>query len=187
MARRSWATRNAAAVRAICPTAKAAPKTPRVAGLSVSYIMRQLQDFRSGRRRSADPRKPNTNTMIDLAKALDDDELKAAAEYFGSLPGRPGSAWWKPISCQEPASLEICFFRSSRQRPNPSARASSKFRRTRNRRRHCEIPAWALWRTLPPGSIARGKELVVTGGAKVVGNQFIRGKATPASPVIEKI
>jgi hypothetical protein len=36
-------------------------------------------DFRSGRRHTADPRKPNTNTMIELAKSLSDDELKAAS------------------------------------------------------------------------------------------------------------
>src|SRR5262249_10166441 len=68
------------------PNGKGRPENAGVAGLPVPYIMRQIQDFRSGKRHSADPRKPNTNTMIELAKALSDEELKAAAEYFGSLP-----------------------------------------------------------------------------------------------------
>ena len=71
------------------PNGKGRPENAGVAGLPMPYIMRQLQDFRNGKRHSADPRKPNTNTMIDLAKALSDDELKTAAEYFSSLPWTP--------------------------------------------------------------------------------------------------
>jgi cytochrome c553 len=70
------------------PTGKGRPENAPVAGLPVPYIMRQLQDFRSGKRHSADPRKPNTFTMIELAKSLSDEELKAAAEYFSSMK------WW---------------------------------------------------------------------------------------------
>ena len=32
---------------------------------------------------------------------------------------------------------------------------------------------------VPKGSLAKGKDLVITGGARVVGNEFIRGKTTP--------
>jgi cytochrome c553 len=32
---------------------------------------------------------------------------------------------------------------------------------------------------VPQGSINRGKDLVTTGGARIVGNEFIRGKTTP--------
>jgi len=32
---------------------------------------------------------------------------------------------------------------------------------------------------VPPGSIAKGKDLATTGGARIVGNEFIRGKTTP--------
>src|SRR5689334_19415898 len=71
------------------PNGKGRPENAGVAGLPASYIMKQLQDFRSGKRHSADPRKPNTNTMIELAKALSDDELKAVAGYFSSIKWTP--------------------------------------------------------------------------------------------------
>src|SRR5919201_6480200 len=71
------------------PNGKGRPENAPIAGLPLPYFTRQIQDFRSGRRRSADPRKPNTNTMIALAKALTDEEVKAAAEYFGSMPWMP--------------------------------------------------------------------------------------------------
>ena len=48
--------------------------------------IRQIRDFRNGLRRSADPRKPNTNTMIELAKAMTDEEIAQAAEYFAAIP-----------------------------------------------------------------------------------------------------
>ena len=68
---------------------KGRPENAGVAGLPPAYFLRQIQDFRSGRRRSSDPRKPNTNTMIELAKSLSDEEMKAAAEYFGSMKWTP--------------------------------------------------------------------------------------------------
>src|SRR5262245_38224205 len=52
------------------PTGKGRPENAPVAGLPAAYFLRQIHDFRSGLRHSADPRKPNTNTMIELAKSL---------------------------------------------------------------------------------------------------------------------
>src|SRR5262245_22270102 len=52
------------------PNGKGRPENAGIAGLPTAYFVRQIQDFRDGRRRSADPRKPNTNTMIELAKSL---------------------------------------------------------------------------------------------------------------------
>ena len=59
-----------------------------VAGLPAAYILQQLADFKSGARRSADPRKANTNEMVAIARTLTDAEAKAAAEYFASMPWR---------------------------------------------------------------------------------------------------
>src|SRR5258706_7551271 len=59
------------------------------AGLPAGYILRQLDDFRHDLRHSSDPRKANSNTMVMLAKAMSDDEMKQAAEYFSSVRGRP--------------------------------------------------------------------------------------------------
>jgi cytochrome c553 len=56
-----------------------------VSALPPAYFVQQLRDFRSGLRRSADPRKPNTNTMADLARAMTDEEMTQAAEYFGAI------------------------------------------------------------------------------------------------------
>ena len=62
------------------PNGMGRPENAPPGGLPVAYFMRQLQDFRNGLRRTADPRKPNTNTTIELAKGMTDAEMRAAAE-----------------------------------------------------------------------------------------------------------
>jgi cytochrome c553 len=53
-----------------------------------------MADFRSDNRKSAEPRKANTNAMITIAKGMTEDEIKAAAEYFGSMKWTP---WIKVV------------------------------------------------------------------------------------------
>jgi cytochrome c553 len=60
----------------------------------VAYFVQQMADFKNGNRKSADPKKANTNAMIGIAKAMTDDEIKAAAEYFGSMKWTP---WIKVV------------------------------------------------------------------------------------------
>jgi cytochrome c553 len=62
------------------------PENAPVNGLHVSYFIQQMEDFKNGVRRSADPRKANTNLMIAFAKAATPEEVRAAAEYFAAQP-----------------------------------------------------------------------------------------------------
>ena len=61
---------------------KGRPENASVSGLPVAYFLQQLQDFRNDLRKSADPRKANTNVMTTIAKGMSDEEMKAAAHYF---------------------------------------------------------------------------------------------------------
>jgi cytochrome c553 len=65
---------------------KGRPENSSVSGLPVSYFLEQLNNFRNDLRKSADPRKANTNIMITIAKNLSDAEMRAAAEYFAQIP-----------------------------------------------------------------------------------------------------
>ncbi|MBM4184816.1 MAG: hypothetical protein FJ207_11490 [Gemmatimonadetes bacterium] len=73
------------------PNGMGRPENAPVAALSRGYFVQQLRDFSAGVRRSADPRKPNTNTMIDLARAMTDEEMQQAADYSPRSSGSPGS------------------------------------------------------------------------------------------------
>jgi cytochrome c553 len=67
------------------PNGQGKPEYGPVAGLSVGYFLQQMADFKSGDRKSADPWKANATEMRAMAQALTDAEVKAAAEYFGSI------------------------------------------------------------------------------------------------------
>ncbi len=68
---------------------KGKPENSPVAGLPYAYIVQTLADYRNGLRKSAEPRKTNVNAMIEIAKALTDEEIKTAAEYFSSMKWTP--------------------------------------------------------------------------------------------------
>lgn len=51
---------------------------PRLAGQHQGYIIKQLKNFRDGKRQS--------DTMNDMAKELKDDEIVGLAKYFSSQP-----------------------------------------------------------------------------------------------------
>lgn len=71
------------------PNGKGRPENAGVAGLQVEYFVHQMHDFRDGLRKSADTRKQNTNIMIAIAKAMTEEEIEQAANYFGSMKWTP--------------------------------------------------------------------------------------------------
>jgi cytochrome c553 len=71
------------------PNGKGRQENAGVSGLPVSYFIQQMNDFRSGLRKSAEPRKANTNAMITIAKAMTPEEIKVSAEYFGAMKWTP--------------------------------------------------------------------------------------------------
>src|SRR5947208_160990 len=81
---------------ALChyPNGKGRPENAGVSGLPLSYFVEQMHEFRDGQRRSADSRKKNTELMIAFAKAMTDQEIQEAAEYFGRMKWTP---WIKVV------------------------------------------------------------------------------------------
>src|SRR5258706_14138735 len=63
------------------------PENSALAGLPAAYIVQQMNDYKSGARRTAVPKR-NVDLMIGLAKAATDDEIAAAAAYFSALKPR---------------------------------------------------------------------------------------------------
>ena len=84
---------------ALChyPNGKGRAENAPVSGFSVEYFIQQMNDFKNGKRKSAEPRKANTNAMIAIAKAMTPEEIKASAEYFSSMPWTP---WIKVIETE---------------------------------------------------------------------------------------
>lgn len=68
------------------PDGSGRPENAPISSYHPTYFLQQMQDFRDGLRKSADPRKANTNTMIGFAKATTREEDLAAAQYFSQQP-----------------------------------------------------------------------------------------------------
>ena len=71
------------------PNGKGRQENAGISGLPVSYFIQTMNDFKNGLRKSAEPRKANTNLMVAYAKTMTADEIKDTAEYFGSMKWTP--------------------------------------------------------------------------------------------------
>ena len=84
-------------------------QVPAIAGQSVSYIKKQLSDFRAGRRASPE------GQMRSAMLLLDEADDAAVAGYFSSLPdAAPPSTEWEATSTGVAAKL---FWQGDGQRP----------------------------------------------------------------------
>jgi cytochrome c553 len=76
------------------PNGKGRAENAGVSGLPKAYFIQQLMDFKNGDRKSAEPRKGNTEVMAKIAKGMTPEEMNAAADYFGAIKWTP---WIKVV------------------------------------------------------------------------------------------
>jgi cytochrome c553 len=144
---------------------KGKPENAPVAGLPKDYIIRQLQEFKSGARDTAEPRKPKD--MLALTQGLTDEDMDQAAEYFSSMPWTP---WIRVVEADvipksriagqafhlvddgttEPIGMRIVEMAEDE--------AMEQLRSPRS--------GWVAY--VPVGSIKKGEVIVTTGGGKTV-------------------
>ena len=151
---------------ALChyPNGKGRAENAGVSGLPVAYFMQQMMDFKNGVRNSAEPRKANTKRMAAFAKAMTDDEIRAAAEYFGSIPWTP---WIKVVETQTVPKTRIAGGLFLKLEGNETEAIGNRIIEVPDnteatetlRDDHSAFTAYA-----PVGSIKKGEALVTTGG-----------------------
>jgi cytochrome c553 len=161
------------------PNGKGRPENAQPGGLPYAYIVRQLQDFRLGFRKSADWRKPNTYTMVNLAMAMTDEEIHAAAAYFSAV--KWNTRWVRVIETDFVPKTRIngnLFIATEKERTEPIAGRIIEVPADQEQAEVYRNPhsGWVAY--APVGSVARGRELVTTGGSMVIGNQIVPGKTT---------
>jgi cytochrome c553 len=158
------------------PTGKGRPENAPVSGLPVAYFIRQIEDFRSGARVSADPRKPNTVTMGILARAMTDEELKIAAEYFGAMPWTP---WTRVVETELVPRTRISgnlFLPIEKERTEPIAGRIIEVPEDEEQAENLRNPRSGFIAYVPVGSVKKGENLVMTGGLSVVDGKIVPGK-----------
>jgi cytochrome c553 len=157
------------------PNGQGRPESGSLAGLPAAYIVEQVADFRSGARKSAEPRVLPPTLMVGVAKDVNDAEVEAAAQYFASIAYKP---WIRVIESPtapkvhlaggllvpvEPRVIEPLGQRIIEVPEDPE--------RTALHDSHSGFIAY-----VPVGSIKRGEVLVTMGGAKVVAGKIVAGK-----------
>jgi cytochrome c553 len=160
------------------PSGKGRPENAAPVGLPAEYFVRQIHDFRNGLRRSADPRKPNTNTMIDLARAMTDEEIKAAAEYFGAMPWTP---WIRVVETDLVPRTRLrgnLFLPLEEAKTEPIGERIIEMPENEEQAETYRNPRSGFVAYVPVGSLKKGEDLVTTGGMRIVDDKIVQGKTT---------
>lgn len=132
------------------------PESANLAGVSAAYIVRQLSDFKAGARMG--------EAMNDMARNLSDEDARQASEWFAALKPKV----WQPV--EETDRVPKTFINIHLMRiPLPGGgdepignriiELPQDIARAESRDPHSGFVAY-----VPKGSIAKGKELVTTGG-----------------------
>jgi cytochrome c553 len=147
------------------PNGKGRPENAGVSGLSPSYFIQTMADFKNGARKSADSRKANTNIMIAIAKAMTDEEIRASAQYFGSMKWTP---WIKVVETNTVPKTRIAggMFLSLEGEKEP---IGARIIETPENTEQTEVlrnPRSGFIAYVPTGSIKKGQQLATTGGGR---------------------
>jgi cytochrome c553 len=161
---------------ALChyPNGKGRAENAPVSGLPVAYFIQQMNDYRSGMRKSADPKKGNTNAMIAIAKAMTEEEIKASAEYFGSMKWTP---WIKVVESRTVPKTRIAgglFVSLPGGETEPLGMRIIEMPED-NAREALRDPRSGFIAYVPVGAIKKGETLVKTGGGKTTACAICHG------------
>src|SRR5689334_626745 len=153
---------------ALChyPNGKGRAENAPISGYPVAYFLQQMADFKNGNRESAEPRKANTNVMIAIAKAMTDDETKAAAEYFGSMKWTP---WIKVVESDTAPKTRIAgglFLALEGSEKEPLGKRIIEVPENTEATETLRDPRSGFIAYAPTGSIKKGEALATTGGGK---------------------
>ena len=139
------------------------PENSALAGLPAAYIEQQMNDYKSGARRTAVPKR-NVDLMIGLAKGATDEEIAAAAAYFSALKPRKHT---RVVETDTVPKTYVTFnhyvdLKSGETEPlgKRIVEVPEVFEQFQHRDTHARFIAY-----VPVGSVARGEALVKSGGA----------------------
>jgi cytochrome c553 len=153
------------------PNGLGRPENSSLAGLSPQYIVQQVADFRSGARKSSEPASLPVNLMIAVAKAVSDDDLRTAAEYFSALRPKP---WIRVIETSTVPKTHVAGWMLVASEAGATEPIGHRIIEMPEDLERTELrdAASGFVAYVPAGSIRKGEALVSTGGA---------GRTTPCA------
>ena len=159
------------------PNGKGRPTNASVSGLSESYFIQTLTDFKNDLRKTSDARKVNIKRMGDFAKGLTDDEIRTIAKYFGSIPWTP---WIRVVETDmvpktPPHRWPLHSQRGSNCRYGTDRAADCRGARGSGEGRCLPRPARRLHRICAQGNVQEGEALAKTAQCTVCHGPNLEG------------
>ncbi len=153
------------------PNGLGRPENAPLAGLPADYIVSQLAAFKNDLRESSGGR---SRSMISMAKVATDAEVREAAQYFSSLEYTP---WIRVVETDTipKTHVEGMFVPIDPADTEPLGQRIIEVPED-VQRTEIRDPRSGFIAYVPIGSIQKGEELVMTGGAKVVEGKIVAGK-----------
>lgn len=151
------------------PSGMGKPENASPAGLPAAYVLAQLEAFRNGTRRSAEPRKANYNEMIQIARHMSEAEMQEVAEYYASIERRQ---WIRVVETETVPRTNHTqnglFYPLPGDETEPLGSRIIEVPEAPQLTLTLRAPRSGFVAYVPVGSVARGEEIVTTGGGTTV-------------------
>ena len=149
------------------PNGQGRPENAGLAGQPYEYLVQQMADWRNGRRRSGEPRMGPPAFMERIGRAATDEEARIAAEYFSSIDFKP---WVRVVETHAAPETRFAGWihevvEGGGMEPIGArvVETPEDLERTKLRDDASGFIAYVPW-----GAVARGRRIVLTGGADSV-------------------
>jgi cytochrome c553 len=144
------------------------PESANIAGMPAAYMIRQMADFKSGKRKDSEP-------MNAFAKLISDEEVRQACEYFAAL--KPVVFYKVVEATSVPKSyLDEEFMRLPRPGGEMEPLGNRIITLPQDPSRIEKLdPRAGFIAYVPPGSLKKGEALVKGGAGKTVACEICHG------------
>ena len=149
------------------PNGQGKPENAGLAGQPYEYIVQQMTDWRSGLRATGEPRMGPPAFMMRIGAAATDAQARIAADYFSSIDFKP---WIRvvetdmvPVTRFAGAIHQVVEGGGMEPLGMRVVETPEDLHRTELRDDASSFVAY-----VPTGAVARGREIVMTGGANSV-------------------
>ena len=157
------------------PNGQGKPENAGLAGQPYAYIVQQMADWRNGRRRSGEPRMGPPAFMERIGLAATDAEARIAAEYFASMDFRP---WIRVVETDDVPETRFAGWIHEVVEGGGREPIGTRIVETPENLARTQLrdDASGFIAYVPRGAVARGRDIVTTGGENSVACAVCHGQ-----------
>jgi len=146
------------------PNGQGRPENSSLAGLNAGYMVRQMEEFKNGSRKSSEPRHKPVANMIALETRATPQEVQAAVAYFSNLKPKP---WIRVVETATVPTTHVSGWMLVPSTPAATEPIGHRIIETPENVERTELrdDTSGFIAYVPEGSIAQGKVLATTGGS----------------------